>query len=84
MIIVFAYLIVLLINNSIYVYFVTFDGDELKEKKIKVTINLITIMFWSYIEFTVCFEWEVITALVEFQSGCSLAEMGVQKRQFNE
>ena len=46
--------------------------------------NLIVVMFWTMIEFAICFEWEVITALVKFQSTCSLSDMGVKKQYFNE
>ena len=39
--------------------------------------------FWTALILAICLEWEVITALVKFQSLCNLAEMGIKKKEFN-
>lgn len=71
-------------NNDVSYELSLIDGETLVKVKSTAVGNLIQVIFWTTIEFTICFEWEVITALVKFQSTCSLAEMGIKKKYFNE
>ncbi len=84
MIIVFIFLLVMFANNDVAYKQSLIDGETLAKVKSIAVGNLIQVIFWTTIEFAICFEWEVITALVKFQSTCSLTEMGVKKQYFNE
>ena len=79
LIIIFVFLVVTFANNDVTYEQSSVDGTTLSKGKSIAVGNLIQVIFWSTIEFTICFEWEVITALVKFQSTCSLAEMGIKK-----
>ena len=81
-----AYLVVLLVNN-IFQYKGEDAGNEqeiqLAKYKFLIVGNLINCYFWTALILVICLEWEVITALVKFQSLCNLAEMGIKKKEFN-
>ena len=77
MIIIFVFLVVMFANNDVAYEQSLIDEETLVKVKSIAIGNLIQVIFWTTIEFAICFEWEVITALVKFQSTCSLAEMGV-------
>lgn len=70
-------------NNDVSYEQTLKEGESIQKVKSIAVGNLIQVIFWTTIEFAICFEWEVITALVKFQSSCSLAEMGVKKQFFN-
>ncbi len=71
-------------NNDVSYEQTLKEGESIQKVKSIAVGNLIQVIFWTTIEFAICFEWEVITVLVKFQSSCSLAEMGVKKQFFNE
>ena len=84
LIIVFVYLVVLFASNEVAYEESVVDVENLSNVKTIAVSTLIELIFWSTIEFAICFEWEVITSLVKFQSTCSLAEMGIKKYYFND
>ena len=80
LIIIFVFLVVTFANNDVaYTQNLLDETQELTKVKSIAVGNLTQVLFWSTIEFTICFEWEVITALVKFQSTCFLTEMGIKK-----
>lgn len=79
LIIIFVFLVVVFANDAFAYEQSLVNGSTLSKEKSIAVGNLIQVIFWSTIQFTICFEWEVITALVKFQSTCSLSEMGIKK-----
>jgi hypothetical protein len=73
--------------NNIFQYKGEETGNEqeiqLAKYKFLFVGNLINCYFWTALVLVICLEWEVITALVKFQSDCNLATMGINKKEFN-
>lgn len=70
-----VYLLAIFANNLLSSKLIIQDdevGRNLLKEKIIYIGGAIECFFWSALIFVICFEWQIITSLVEFQSSCSL------------